>query len=161
MPQVTALWETALNLDCRSSLAYTVAEAARYFKVSRHTLRRWTAQPARTLLSFFDLVAAVQSRAHFAFVESDERGMPIRLYPSCGGLDSVQRVIAVDPRIAFGRPIILRAGITTRAIAERVESGESRLEVAADYDLTAEEIYAALLFERERPASAKGIYRGL
>jgi uncharacterized protein (DUF433 family) len=87
--------------------------------------------------------------------------MPIRLYPSCGGLDSVQRVIAVDPRIAFGRPIILRAGITTRAIAERVESGESRLEVAADYDLTAEEIYAALLFERERPASAKGIYRGL
>lgn len=81
------------------------------------------------------------------FVESDKCGVPIRLYPFYPGCDSARRVIAIDPRIAFGRPIILRAGITTRAISDRIDAGESDMEIAADYGLTIEEVRQALLFE--------------
>jgi uncharacterized protein (DUF433 family) len=81
-------------------------------------------------------------------VEWDEWGLPTRLYPYYPGCDFTRPVVAIDPRVAFGRPVILRPGITTRAIKERVGSGESPIEVAADYDLSGEEVHQALLFER-------------
>jgi uncharacterized protein (DUF433 family) len=98
-------------------------------------------------LSFLDLVDVLRLRGRVPFVESDKCGAPIRLYPFYPGCDSARHIIAIDPRIAFGRPIILRAGITTRAISKRIEAGEADMEVAADYGLTREEIRQALLFE--------------
>lgn len=97
--------------------------------------------------SFLDLVDALPLRGRLPFVESDKCGAPLRLYPFYPGCDSAQRIIAIDPGIGFGRPIILRAGVTTRAISKRIEAGEADMEVAADYGLTGEEIRQALLFE--------------
>jgi uncharacterized protein (DUF433 family) len=33
-----------------------------------------------------------------------------------------QRPIAIDPNIAFGRPVVLRAGVSTGIIAERIDA---------------------------------------
>jgi uncharacterized protein (DUF433 family) len=54
----------------------------------------------------------------------------------------------IDPSIAFGRPILLRRGITTAVIAERIDAGESVGEVATDYELSSDEIEGAILYER-------------
>ncbi len=39
-------------------------------------------------------------------------------------------------------------GISTSAIAERIDAGESVAELAADYELNAEEIEQAVLYDR-------------
>ena len=51
---------------------------------------------------------------------------PIRLYPFVtGATDSSARTIMIDPQVAFGRPVLARVGISTHAIAERLDAGES------------------------------------
>lgn len=87
--------------------------------------------------------------AHLARVEWDEWQFPVRLYPFTTGstLDSA-RPIAIDAKVAFGRPVMVRMGISTHAIAERIDAGESVDDVARDYDLTPPEVEEAVLYER-------------
>jgi uncharacterized protein (DUF433 family) len=85
---------------------------------------------------------------HLKRVEWDEWMFPMRLYPFIPGTSRDDRQIAIDPEIAFGRPIILRAGVSTGAIANRIDAGESVAELADDYDLTPDEIERAVLYER-------------
>lgn len=86
---------------------------------------------------------------HLARVEWDAWTFPVRLYPfASGGLPLSDRPIAIDPHIAFGRPILAQHGITTGAIAERLDAGESAADVAADYELSEQEIEEAVLYER-------------
>jgi uncharacterized protein (DUF433 family) len=84
---------------------------------------------------------------HLKRVEWDEWRFPVRLFPFVAG-DFGKKQIAIDPNIAFGRPIVLRAGISTSIIAERIDAGESMADLADDYDLSNEEIEQALLYER-------------
>lgn len=73
------------------------------------------------------------------------QGSPTRLYPY---LDDPDKVIAIDPRIAFGRPILISHGISTSVIVSRYEAGEPLDAIAEDYDLDLEEVTTAMLFER-------------
>ena len=43
---------------------------------------------------------------------------------------------------------MLRAGVSTEAIAERIDAGETVADLAKDYDLKPEEIEEAVLYER-------------
>jgi len=52
------------------------------------------------------------------------------------------------PMPAFGQPVVERAGISTAAIADRTDGKKAAAEVAADYDLTVEEVEQAVLYER-------------
>jgi uncharacterized protein (DUF433 family) len=81
-------------------------------------------------------------------VEWDEWKFPVRLYPFVSAETLVPRTIAIDPKIAFGRPVVARAGISTAAIAGRIDAKEGAVDVAADYDLTVEEVEQAVLYER-------------
>ena len=86
---------------------------------------------------------------HLSRVEWDQRKFPVRLYPfASSGVPTGERPIAIDPQIAFGRPIIARRGVTTGAIAERIDAGESAADLAADYDLSERDIEEAVLYER-------------
>jgi len=85
---------------------------------------------------------------HLKRVEWDEWKFPVRLYPFVSPDSKVARPIVIDAAIAFGRPIIHRAGISTAAIAERLDSGESIAALTEDYDLTKEEIEDAVVYER-------------
>ena len=85
---------------------------------------------------------------HLKRVEWDRSQFPIRLYPFTSGEISAIKPIAIDPSIAFGRPIVVRAGVSTTTIAERLDVGESVAELAADYGLTEDEIEEAVLYER-------------
>ncbi|NGY03866.1 DUF433 domain-containing protein [Solimonas terrae] len=87
---------------------------------------------------------------HLARVEWDGWKFPVRLYPyiSSGVAIADRRPVAIAANIAFGRPVLARGGITTAAIAERIDAGESMVDLAEDYDLSADEIEEAVLYER-------------
>ncbi|MBX6332873.1 MAG: DUF433 domain-containing protein [Gemmatimonadaceae bacterium] len=85
--------------------------------------------------------------AYLQRVDWDD-SLPIRLYPFVSGELTAQRPIAIDPNIAFGRPVLSRSSISTAAIAERIDAGESIEDVAADYGLEREEVEEAVLYER-------------
>jgi uncharacterized protein (DUF433 family) len=86
---------------------------------------------------------------HLQRVEWDEWQFPVRLYPYTDSMQrGSERPIAIDPLVAFGRPIVQRAGISTAAIADRIDAGETVDALAEDYDLTRDEIEQAVLYSR-------------
>jgi uncharacterized protein (DUF433 family) len=119
-------------------------------------------KPARgkpPTLSFYNLIEAHVLRAlrtehgvslqdHPARVEWDQWKFPVRLYPFPTEALDGKRPIAIDANIAFGRPVLVRNSISTHAIAERLDAGESVADLAADYDLAPEDIEQAALYER-------------
>jgi uncharacterized protein (DUF433 family) len=116
------------NTEIREQPAYTVAEGARYLKLPVATLRSWVAGRS------------------YPKAGGVERFQP--LYPFVSGEAPAQRPIAIDPSIAFGRPVLLRAGVSTGAIADRIDAGESVTDLAEDYGLSPAEIEEAVLYER-------------
>ena len=86
---------------------------------------------------------------HLKRVEWDASRFPVRLFPFLSAAaPTEERSIAIDPRIASGRPVVLRKGISTSAIAERIDAGEAVEDVAADYELGRTEIEQAVVYER-------------
>jgi uncharacterized protein (DUF433 family) len=81
-------------------------------------------------------------------VDRDPSG-PQRLYPFIRlqrDLDE-PRLIVIDPRISFGRPVLAGTGIPTASIAERFKAGEPIEELADDYGRSAAEIQEAIRCE--------------
>jgi uncharacterized protein (DUF433 family) len=161
----------ANETDPRSHPAYPLSEAARYLKLPPATQRSWALgrpypttrgpghfrpiiRPASTrppLFSFWNLVEAHVLRAlrtdHGFSVANVRRAIEfVSSMPADGELSSMP--IAIDPRISFGRPVVISRGISTAAIAERIDAGETVEALAADYELTVDEIEQAVLYER-------------
>ena len=85
---------------------------------------------------------------HLKRIDWDDARLPIRLYPFVSAVESGQaRPIAIDPRISFGRPVILRNGVSTATVAGRLDAGEPIEGVAADYDLDPSEVMQAAVYE--------------
>jgi uncharacterized protein (DUF433 family) len=86
---------------------------------------------------------------HLARVEWDQWKFPVRLFPfTTSGGSATERPISIDAHVAFGRPILAQRGITTGTIAARIDAGESISDLADDYDLSANQIEEAVLYER-------------
>jgi uncharacterized protein (DUF433 family) len=86
---------------------------------------------------------------HLKRIEWDTSKSPARLYPFISAsTPTEERPIVIDPRLAFGRPVVARKGISTSAIVDRVDAGESVEEIAADYELGPSEIEQAIVYER-------------
>jgi uncharacterized protein (DUF433 family) len=64
----------------------------------------------------------------------------IRFYP-------VPNVIAIDPSVSFGQPMVVGTGIPTSAIASLYNAGEEIEEIAGEYDCDIEQIRSAIQFE--------------
>lgn len=88
-------------------------------------------------------------QAHLKRVEWRGDTTVIRLFPFVRGeAAEAPRLIAIDPLIAFGRPIVLSSGVSTQAIADRIDAGESVRELARDYQVSAAEIEEAIVYQR-------------
>ena len=70
-----------------------------------------------------------------ARVEYDERGRAVRLFPVLRRADA-PRTIVIDPRRAFGRPIIVGTAVPAADVRSRFDAGDSVDELARDYDVT-------------------------
>jgi uncharacterized protein (DUF433 family) len=83
---------------------------------------------------------------HLQRAELEDWQFPVRLCAfSVATQPSNERVIAIDPKIAFGRPIVRRAVVSTAAIADRIDARESVAAPAQDCDLTVDDIEQAVV----------------
>ncbi|MCG9886575.1 MAG: DUF433 domain-containing protein [Cyanobacteria bacterium] len=82
---------------------------------------------------------------HLERIEPDDQGMAIRLYPFTRDRESNSpRILAFDPRIAFGRLAIVDRGIPVEIIISRHRAGDSVATMARDYECPLESIEEAL-----------------
>lgn len=136
----------------RSALDY----AQREFSISRLLLRHDLLTTAGDLFlrRYGELINLSRSgqlalrkvfEAHLQRIEWDQ-DISSRLYPYFGIDDN--KIIAIDPAIGFGRPVVIRKGINTAVIADRIDAGESVEALAEDYDLNVDEIEMAVMYER-------------
>jgi uncharacterized protein (DUF433 family) len=95
-------------------------------------------------------------------VDRDARGVAVRLFPftrpqTAPGDPAVvlaqPRVIAIDPAIAFGRPVISGSRVPTVEIFERFIAGESPEEIATDFGRTVDEVHEAIRCENTAAAA--------
>lgn len=99
-------------------------------------------------------------RALLRRIDRDEHGLAIRFYPfsrrpvpTVPALEQSPRIVVLDPRIGFGRPVLRGTGVTTLSIAERFDAGESIEALAADYGRPRGEIEEAIRCELTRDAA--------
>jgi uncharacterized protein (DUF433 family) len=96
-------------------------------------------------------------RMYLKRIERDEKGIARQLFPftrvvADGGYND-PKIVAINPRIAFGRPVINGTSIPTTIVAERYKTGESIAEIADDYRRKIEEIEEAIRCEFELKAA--------
>jgi len=105
------------------------ADTSRYVNLSRHGQVAW--EHVRDVLRDIEF----------------EEDAAVRWYP-----DGRDTPIVIDPRVSFGRPYVVRKGVSTDAIRSRFLARESIDDIVDDFDLTEAEVEAALRFEL--PAAA-------
>lgn len=87
-------------------------------------------------------------------IERDDAGMAARLYLFTRKRDLHEpKVVMIDPRISFGRPVLAGTGIATAVIAERYKAGETIDELAEDYGRGRLDIEEAIRCELELEAA--------
>ena len=63
-----------------------------------------------------------------------------------------ERTVVVDPRLAYGLPVVAGTGVRTEIIRERVEAGDSPEQIGRDFGVPRRAIRHALEFERSLAA---------
>ena len=81
-------------------------------------------------------------------IEWDQEGFAQCLFP----LIKVQstdapRVLVIDPRISFGRPVIVNSGVPADVIIDRFRAGEALEDLADDYGFSHQQIEEILRYE--------------
>ncbi|MFY9619681.1 MAG: DUF433 domain-containing protein [Pyrinomonadaceae bacterium] len=65
-----------------------------------------------------------------------------------------KKLVLIDPRISFGKPVLVGIGVPTSVVADRHQAGETIAELAKDYECEASEIEKAIDYERALPKAA-------
>jgi uncharacterized protein (DUF433 family) len=93
-------------------------------------------------------------RIYLSRIERDAAGVPIKLYLFTRTRSADEpKVIAMDPYVSFGRPVLAGIGIPTAIIAERYKAGESIEELARDYACPPPAIQEAIRCELDAKAA--------
>ena len=83
-------------------------------------------------------------RASLARVEHDTDGLASRLFPFVRGEGKEPKVIVVDPRISFGRPVVAETGVPVSIIVGRYRAGEDVAAIAKDYGISVDQTHDAI-----------------
>lgn len=83
-------------------------------------------------------------RASLARVEHDRDGLAARLFPFVRGEKREPKVIVVDPRLSFGKPVVATTGIPVSVIVGRYRAGEEVSAIAADYGISLGQTHDAI-----------------
>lgn len=103
-------------------------------------------------IEFADLM-----KAHLRRVKRDTHGVPIKLYlftRKSATTTEGKPPVEVDPRVAFGRPVLAGRAVPTAVLADRFKAGDSLSELARDYDTSTSEIEEAIRCELDRRKAA-------
>ena len=87
--------------------------------------------------------------AYLERLTRDIQGLPERLYPiTRSDFAGSPKVIVIDPRISFGKPVIASKAIQTSVVADRFDAGESVSDIATDYDIEVPDVEEAIRYAR-------------
>jgi uncharacterized protein (DUF433 family) len=89
-------------------------------------------------------------------IRRDPDGVPIKLYPftrKAATADEPEPV-EIDPRIAFGRPVLAGRAVPTAVLADRFKAGDNLADLAEDYDTSTQTIEEAIRCELSRLEAA-------
>jgi uncharacterized protein (DUF433 family) len=94
-------------------------------------------------------------RDHLKRIDRDTAGLPIRLFlfTRKDEIKEQPSPVVVDPRIAFGRPVLAGRSVPTAVLADRFKAGDTLVQLAEDYDTSSQNIEEALRCELERKAA--------
>lgn len=85
-------------------------------------------------------------------IECDEAGLATRLFP--WRVDPREPLsIAIDPNVAFGRPVLAATRVPVEVICDRYRAGDSMVHLAADHRVT-RDVIEDLVRKWFRPAAA-------
>jgi uncharacterized protein (DUF433 family) len=137
----------------------SIAEAEKELNIDRLLLRSdLKAHAGRLLIQKFGAYMELGAAGQYAMKEMldavlkrfewESPDFPTMLFPYLPGPRAADKVVALNPRRAFGAPHLASRGITTAIIASRVDAGESIPSLAQDYKVEESEISAAILYER-------------
>lgn len=89
-------------------------------------------------------------------IKRDPAGVPVKLYPFTRKAvsDSEPAPVEIDPRVAFGRPVLAGRGVPTAVLADRFKAGDSLADLAEDYDTSTQTIEEAIRCELSRREAA-------
>ena len=62
--------------------------------------------------------------------------------------------VVMDPRVAFGRPVLVGRAVPTAVLADRFKAGDRLSELSKDYDTSTEAIEEAIRCELDRREAA-------
>lgn len=95
-------------------------------------------------------------RSFLRRIKRDPGGIPIKLYPFTRKSLSTDEPapVEIDPRVAFGRPVLSGRGVPTAVLADRFKAGDSLADLAEDYDTSTENIEEAIRCELTRREAA-------
>ncbi len=94
---------------------------------------------------------------HLQRIERDPSGVPVRLYPFTrkqADKEAIKSVV-MDPRIAFGRPVLVGTAVPTSVLADRFKAGDTLIDLAKDYGAQPEAIEEAIRCEFDRQAEPR------
>lgn len=92
------------------------------------------------------LAARALLQATLRRVDRDPHGLISRIYPRAGQVEEPKH-IEIDPRRAFGRPVVVGTSVPTEALAERFRAGDSLGELARDFRIATNIVESALRWE--------------
>jgi len=91
-------------------------------------------------------------------IERDPAGAAVALYPYLARhperVKGEPKLVLIDPRISFGKAVLVGVGVPTAIVADRNRAGETVAELAKDYGCEASEIEKAIEYERALPKAA-------
>ena len=103
------------------------------------------------------LVMRKLMEAHLRRIDQDVDGLAVRLFPFVRHdphtarppemLPDEPRIISLDPRVRFGRPVIVETSIPTEEVAERFRAGDTCKQLADEYGRPQQEIEEAIRCE--------------
>ena len=88
-------------------------------------------------------------------VDRDEEQLARRLFPTYGAIErghERDRLVVIDPRRSFGRPIVARTGTPVHTLAGKYDAGEGVEEIAEAYRCTPAEVEEAIFFSTREAA---------
>ena len=89
--------------------------------------------------------------AYLKRVDRDPEGAAVGLYPYLKRHPrhvEEPKLVLIDPRVSFGKPVLVGVGVPTSVVADRYSAGETVMELADDYGCEAAEIQKAIEYER-------------
>ena len=89
--------------------------------------------------------------SHLRRIDRDATG-PIRFFPVV--VSDTERPISVDPRVAFGHPVVAGTRVRTETLSGRIAAGDTVEAVAEDLGLTKEQVEQAVAFEQRAKRKA-------